>query len=76
MTRQVIIDRTVQAINQLPEHKAEEISEFADFIIKRHEEQLLSKGMNQLYVQEETFSFLREEEEIYTVADLKEVYRD
>lgn len=76
MTRQVIIERTLQVINQLPEHKAEEISEFADFLMKRYEEQLLSKGMHQLYVQEETFSFLHEEEETYTVADLKEVYRD
>jgi len=33
MTRQAIIERTIQASNQLPEDKAEEISDFADFVI-------------------------------------------
>jgi hypothetical protein len=32
MTRQIIIERTLKAINQLPEDKAEEISDFADFV--------------------------------------------
>ena len=31
MTKQAIIERTIKAINQLPEDKAEEISAFADF---------------------------------------------
>lgn len=35
MTRQAIIERTIKAINQLPEDKEEEISDFADFVIKK-----------------------------------------
>ena len=38
MTRQAIIERTLKAISQLPEGKAEEISDFADFVIKRFEQ--------------------------------------
>ena len=41
MTRQLIIERTINAINQLPEDKAEEISDFANFIMKRYEENSL-----------------------------------
>lgn len=38
MTRQIIIERTLKAINQLPEEKAKEISDFADFMIKKYED--------------------------------------
>ena len=34
MTRRAIIERTIQVINQLPQDKVSEISDFADFIIK------------------------------------------
>ncbi len=75
MTRQLIIERTVKAINQLPQDKAEEISDFADFVIKRYEEQKLTDDIQQLTSNSQAFAFLNnEEEDIYSVADLKEVY--
>ncbi len=74
MTRQAIIERTVKAINQLPENKAEEISDFADFVIKRYEEQLLTKGIAQLTTNNQAFEFLKDEEDLYTEADIKEAY--
>lgn len=40
MTKKVIIDITIKAINQLPKEKAEEISDFAAFLCKRYEEHL------------------------------------
>ena len=36
MSKQVIIDRIIKAINLLPADKAEEISDFADFVSKRY----------------------------------------
>jgi hypothetical protein len=74
MTRQLIIERTVKAINQLPEDKAEEISDFADFVIKRYEEYLLTEGIQKMASKSKTFQFLKDEEELYSIADLKEVY--
>ena len=74
MTRQAIIEKTVKAINQLPADKAEEISDFAEFVIKRYEEYLLNRGMQQLTSQSQAFDFLDEDEELYSRADLKEVY--
>ena len=35
MNKQLIIERTLKVINQLPEDKAEEISDFADFVFKK-----------------------------------------
>lgn len=74
MTRQLIIDRTVKAINQLPEDKAEEISDFADFVIKRYEEQKLTEEIQHLASESQTFEFLNKEEDLYSESDLKEVY--
>jgi hypothetical protein len=74
MTRQLIIERTLKAINQLPEDKAEEISDFADFVYKRYEEQELTNGIQKLTSESQVFEFLNNEEDIYSVADLKEVY--
>jgi len=74
MTKQTIIERTLKAINQLPEDKAEEISVFADFLIKRYEDDKLTKGIEQLTAGSRAFDFLNNEEDLYTTADLKEKY--
>ena len=74
MTRQAIIDRTLNAIKQLPEDKAEEISVFADFLIKRYEDDKLTKGIQNLASVSQAFEFLNDEDDIYTTDDLKEVY--
>lgn len=74
MTRQAIIERTVKAINQLPEDKAEEISDFADFVMKRFEEHRLTEGIQKMASKSEAFDFLNSEEDIYSEADLKEIY--
>ncbi len=76
MTRQAIIERTVKAINQLPEEKAEEISDFADFVIKKYEEQALTKDIQQLISDNKAFDFLNKEKDLYSVSDLKERYHD
>ena len=74
MTKQIIIERTLKIINQLPEDKALEISDFADFIFKRFEEQELTKGIQKMVSESQAFDFLKNEEEIYSLADLKDVY--
>ena len=74
MRRQAIIQHTLNVINKLPDDKAEEISEFADFVMKRYEEHLLNYGIQQLNADSKSFDFLNNEEDIYTEADLKEVY--
>ena len=74
ISKQAIIDRTIKAINLLPADKAEEISDFADFVSKRYEEQLLTHGIQQLAAESKAFDFLNAEEDLYTEADLKKIY--
>jgi len=74
MTKQKIIDRTVEIINKLPESKAEEISDFANFVIKRYEDNQLTETLHEMYANSETFRFLNEEADLYTEADIKSTY--
>ena len=74
MTRQAIIEHTIKAINQLPEDKAKEISDFADSIIKRYDEYRLTQQIQELTSNSQVFNFLNEEEDLYSEADIKEGY--
>lgn len=74
MTKQAIIEKTIRLLNQLPDDKAEEISDFADFIFKKYEESIISEGIQQLSSDSKTFEFLKEEEELYSLKDIKEKY--
>ena len=76
MTKQNIIARTLKAINELPIEKAEEISDFADFISKRFEDHRLTEAIQEYASTGKTFDFLIVEEDLYSEFDLKEVYND
>ncbi|TLV02740.1 hypothetical protein [Dyadobacter luticola] len=73
MKIQAIIERTVEAINQLPQDKAEEISDFVDFVRKRYEENRLTEEIEKMVAESASFEFLNDEEELYAVTDLKVV---
>ena len=69
-----MIQRTIDVLTILPEDKAKEISDFADFLLQKHEDLALQEGIQTLQSQSEAFSFLNEEEEIYSAADIKEKF--
>jgi len=73
MTKQAIIEHTIDVINQLPDDKAVEIADFADLLIRRQDEAHLNIDVQQL-ASGQSFDFLKDEEDLYTESDLKEVY--
>ena len=72
MTKEAIIQKTLEALKVLPKEKAEEVSDFADFLLRKYEELSLQQGIQMLQSQSETFNFLNEEEELYSPADIKD----
>jgi hypothetical protein len=74
MTREIIIQKTIQALKALPTEKAQEVSDFADFILKKYEELTLQQGIQTLQSDSETFQFLNEDEELYSTSDIKEKF--
>lgn len=74
MSREAIINRTVNLLNQLPEDKLRQAIDFIQYLLWKYEQETLTKGVSQLNIESESFRFLEEEEDLYTVEDLKERY--
>lgn len=75
MTKETLIEKTIKTISKLPQDQIQEVSDFADRILKEYEERILQKGMEKLVSASKTFNFLQEEELLYSVNDLKERYK-
>ena len=74
MTKEAIIQKTVRTLKSLPVEKAGEISDFADYVFKKHEENTLKNGIEILIEQSQAFQFLNDDEDLYSVEDIKEKY--
>ncbi|MEI6947784.1 hypothetical protein V9K67_11370 [Paraflavisolibacter sp. H34] len=72
MTRDAIIQKTVQTMQMLPKEKAQEIFEFANFLMKKYENQILQKGIEVLTSDEQAFSMLNNEEDFFAPVEEKE----
>lgn len=71
MTQSALIEITISTLSKLPEDKIAEVADFAEYVLKKHEESILQAGITKLINDSETFEFLAEEEDLYTVDDLK-----
>ena len=74
MSREELIQYTVEHIQKLPEEKIKEISDFAEFLLSKIEDKVLVEGIQKLSARSKSYNFLEQEEELYTVNDLKERY--
>jgi len=75
MTKQALIQKTVETLEKLPDEKVSEIATFAEFLLKTYDEYILRKGVSELNSLSKSFDFLNDEDELYTVDDLKERYK-
>lgn len=67
--------KALKAVSQLPSEKVREINDFAEYILKKYEEEAIQKGAEHLMSESKTFAFLEEEEELYGQDDLKERFK-
>ena len=75
MTRETLIKKTIDNLAKLPDQKLKEVSDFAEFLLNRIENQLMIEGIQKLVSGSKTFKFLETEEELYSINDLKERYK-
>jgi hypothetical protein len=75
MDRNDLIENTILKIKQLPDPKIREIHDFAEFLLGKIDAQILQQGIHELTSQSSAFSYLNEEEDLYSVNDLKERYK-
>jgi len=60
MNKKGSINKTIEALEKLPEDKVNEVATFADFVLKRYEEQTLQRGIETIVSQSDSFAFLHE----------------
>lgn len=75
MTRQALIQQTLDNLSKLPDQKLKEVADFAEFLLSKLENNLLTEGIQKLTMDSKSFQFLEDEEDLYTEADLKEKYK-
>lgn len=76
MNKKDLLDSTIRKIQELPEDKIREVADFVEFLLLRREEHVLNEGIKQLASSSKVYGFLQEDEDIYTVNDLKEKYNE
>jgi hypothetical protein len=75
MSREELIKSTIENLNQLSDTRIQEVSDYVRFLSSRIDDKIISEGINTLTSNSKTYAFLHDEEELYQVNDLKEVYR-
>lgn len=75
MTREKLIEKTIDRLSKLPDQKLKEVSDFAEFLLSKIEDRSLTDGIQQLAADSKSFKFLEDEEDLYSTSDLKETYR-
>jgi hypothetical protein len=65
MTRETLIEKTVYNLGKLPDQKLKEVSDFAEFLLDRVENQIMTEGIQKLTTDSKAFKFLYEEEDLY-----------
>jgi hypothetical protein len=75
MSREELIKSTIENLNQLSDTRIQEVSDYVRFLSSRIDDKIISEGINTLTTNSKTYAFLHDEEELYQVNDLKEVYK-
>lgn len=75
MSKKALLNNIANTIAKLPDDRIREVNDFADFLLKKYEEEMLQKGITDLISKSKTYDFLKEEEDLYTLNDLKERYK-
>ena len=71
MEREVLMKKTIRKIKQLPTTRIQEVNDFVEFIVRKTEDALITEGLQQLSSSGQTYDFLKDEPELYSVNDLK-----
>ena len=71
MEREVLVQKTISKIEQLPMKRIREVDDFVEFIIRKADDALITEGLQKLTSFSHTYDFLNNEPELYTINDLK-----
>jgi hypothetical protein len=70
-SKKILIGKTLEVLDRLPEHKAKEVALFAETLLHDWEETLMQKGFAQSLTETRSFDLMPHEEDIYATANLR-----
>jgi hypothetical protein len=76
MSRKELLENTIKYLKELPNEKISEVHDFVEYLYQKHEEYILKTGIQKLETESGSFQFLKNEEELYTINDIKEKYNE
>jgi hypothetical protein len=62
-------------LNRLPDQKLQQVLDFAELLLSKIDDQLITQGIQKLAKDSKVYKFLEEEDDLYSVQDLKEKYK-
>ncbi|WP_159470890.1 hypothetical protein [Dyadobacter sp. 3J3] len=75
MSRNALIKIVLGHLSKLSDREIEKVSKFAGFLLSKSGDSILVEGIQKIASESKSFDFLHDEDDIYTVADLKEIYK-
>ena len=66
----------MEVIQKLPNDQVNEVSNFADFLYKKYEDNLILENISKIASESQSFKFLDEQEDLYKPSDLKTVFNE
>lgn len=75
MSRDALIKVALDNLSKLSDQKIREVTDFVEFLLSKSEDSMLVEGIQKMASESKSFDFLNDDEDIYTVADLKEIYK-
>lgn len=69
------MEDTISKLNRLSDEKLAEVNDFIDFLVSKMDDRIMQENLQNLSAQSRAFDFLDQEEDLYTVNDLKERYK-
>lgn len=74
MSKKGLIEKTIETLQKLPADKIAEVSDFAESILQQNEDKQIVDGIAKSSAQTKSYEFLKDDEDLYTLNDVKEPY--
>ncbi len=75
MEKDVLIKKAINNIQRLPVAKVKEVNDFAEFLLNKIDDQMITEGFKRISSSSKSLDFLNNEPYLYTVTDLKVKYK-
>ena len=75
MSREELIKDTVEKLQQLSDSRIQEVSDYVSFLASKMDDKIITEGIKTLASTSKSYEFLQNEEDLYQVTDIKEIYQ-